>query len=96
MSSYSTLNIGRLQIDSWKNDIDAATMMLFVDTDKRVSPISLEESFLDKSRVQSSVLLPMVTSLYDAHKHQQRFRPQRHRAARAGTAGAEARHRVSS
>ena len=43
MSSYSTLNIGPLQVDSWKNDIDPAIMMLFVQSDKRISPISLEQ-----------------------------------------------------
>ena len=42
MGSYSTLQIGRFEIDSWKNDIDPGIMRLFVRTDKRVSSISLE------------------------------------------------------
>jgi len=43
MSSHSTLKIGDFEIEWCKNDIDPAIMMLFVRTDKRTSPISLEE-----------------------------------------------------
>jgi hypothetical protein len=47
MSSYSTLQIENFEIDNWKYDIDPAVMMLFTRTDKRVSPISLDQWLAD-------------------------------------------------
>jgi hypothetical protein len=47
MGSYSTLKIGRSEIDSCKGDIDPALMMLFVRADKRVAAISLEQWIAD-------------------------------------------------
>jgi hypothetical protein len=43
MGSYCELRIGKLTLESWKNDVDPSTMMLFVEGDKRIVAISKEE-----------------------------------------------------